>query len=217
MMKSSKVPMTAEIVFNLMAAVVEDPGFKYLTSYKVDFYKYDKAYLERTWVPGIRYMWIVRESGTHLVRLGVHQKMNDELIAALGISDNMAIYIVSDDGVKQISVNGANALLNIFDYSIHGTVVCRGTEPLAAMDIDARRDLDNNRLTGQVKYSSQATPRCLNLADLTALAQIAECEVIAYTQSLFTPTSSITINGEDLRELIISKQEDQVSKQKRAA
>lgn len=68
-------------VFDAMRAIVEKPDAR-LRHYTVDFYEHDRAYLQRTYATGM-YGWVIRDSGTHLVQLGRHPRMNEELDAAL--------------------------------------------------------------------------------------------------------------------------------------
>jgi hypothetical protein len=56
----------SDVVFNNMRAVIEAPGFPLLVAYKNDFYKHDRHELRRTFSEEITYLWIVRDSGTHL-------------------------------------------------------------------------------------------------------------------------------------------------------
>ncbi len=51
------------------------------SNYKSDFTDRDKQYLQRIVVPGFSFLWIIRESGTHIVPLGHDRDKSTEYLA----------------------------------------------------------------------------------------------------------------------------------------
>ena len=62
----------AEQMFAKMREIVERPG-SCLQYFQADFYSHDRNYLVATHAMG-KYLWVVRESGTELKRIGVSKK-----------------------------------------------------------------------------------------------------------------------------------------------
>lgn len=190
----------ARSVFDAMRAVVEAPG-SILKHYKQDFYKYDAAYLGRTHGIG-KHLWILRDSGTHLVRIGVHPRMHMELEAALDIGCAAEIYLIDPDrvSVRSITKGRAHDLIKQYEYTTQNGCVLKGGETIASLNVSFTPYSDGRSPQGIVKISS--TGATLRKADLIALRQIAECEVIAASHSLFTGTQSCTLDGQDVFDLI---------------
>lgn len=187
-------------VFDAMSCIIEAPACR-LKHYRADFYTHDRAYLQRTCASG-RYGWMIRGSGTHLVQLGRHPKMHEELVAALELTREIDCYLVDarHARVTAISVAQLREQLTQLQYTVVGTGVRRGQTHIASIDIQLTSWSRDESPKGVVTIES--TGVSLNLDDLVALEQIAQCEVIGKSQSLFTNTHSINIDGKDLCELI---------------
>ncbi|WP_454875190.1 hypothetical protein [Paraburkholderia xenovorans] len=183
-----------------MSQIIDAPDSR-LQHYRRDFYEYDRAYLERTCASGT-YGWIVRDSGTHLVQLGRHPKMHEELAAALDITTNLDCYIVDARlaTVTQVDVARLRERMGQLQYTVINGNVLRGEIRIASLDVELTPWSHGESPKGIVCLQSASST--LSADDLLALAQIAECEVVRKSQSLFTGTRSITLDGNDLHELI---------------
>ncbi len=60
--------MQFQPAFEQMRAIVEADDCL-LRSYKQDFYQFDLDHLTKTGTVGGRYVWVIRENGTHLASL----------------------------------------------------------------------------------------------------------------------------------------------------
>ena len=199
--------MNLEKTFAAMRQIVEAPNYPYLTAYKDDFYKHDRMYLERTCAPGNRYLWVVRKHGTHLIRLDVHPKMAEEGLAVLNLESVGERFLVAGDKVMPVDDAQARKLLASFTYAMFHGAVSKGGVALAQLAVDVS-PWSSGRREGRVHYTSWVPVAAMTLGDLVALRQIAECEVIKATQSLFTPTTEVTLDGEDLWAIIDARRAD---------
>ena len=64
-------------IFDAMKGIVEAPGSPLLKRNQDDFYKHDHRQIEENWDHHARFLWAVGVNGTHLVRLGIHQRSID--------------------------------------------------------------------------------------------------------------------------------------------
>ena len=192
----------AVAIFEAMREVVEAPGYPYLNHYKVDFYKYDFDHIMRTYTTGVRYLWVVRDCGTHLLNLGVHAKMTEEIKAVFSLFSECAIYIVDKDKVKEITLEHAKFEIERSDYQLkNGVVYSRGTI-LATLKVKMLPQRYCQEREYGVDYSSMA--RYLTAKDLLALLQIARCEVVEKAQTFFAKSGPVTLDGHDLHDLFVS-------------
>jgi hypothetical protein len=193
-------------IIDRMRSVIEAPEYRFLTHYKSDFYKCDVDYLNRTEAPGSRYLWVVRETGTHLVRLGVHPKIHEEGTAALHVCApaKREVYLVDDKGLTRINDERATQLLKQLDYHVSNGVVYKGRVAIASFTVETSRWSIGKPPAGTVRFA--ALQQYLALETLVALRQIAESEVVVATQSLFTRTESATLDGVDLFDMIQAQQ-----------
>ncbi|KDR28529.1 MULTISPECIES: hypothetical protein [Caballeronia] len=198
--RTSAATARVERVFAAMSRII-DAADSRLQHYRQDFYKYDRAYLERTSASGT-YGWIVRDTGTHLVQLGRHPKMHEELAAALNITDNLDCYLVDARlaTVTQVDVARMRERMGQMQYTVTNGAVMRGEIRIASIDVQMTPWSHGESPKGIVCLESAGST--LNADDLIALVQIAECEVVRKSQSLFTGTRSVTLDGKDLHELI---------------
>ena len=197
--------MSALSVFEAMRSVIAAPGFSLLRDYRDDFYRIDREVLFTTYSEEARYLWIVRERGTHLILLGVHQKMHDEARAVLrGVGGRHLCFLIERGGLCSVSDGRALAALSHCRYQVRkGVEVSRNpmpaSGPLAHADVRlAWASGPNPRLQGVVLYSpgSRVEP---TLGDLVALDQIATWLVVEKSGSLFTPTVAVHWMHHDLR------------------
>jgi hypothetical protein len=196
--------MHAEILFETMKAIVERDGYPLLTSYKVDFYVHDLEYLRQNDAPGVKFMWIVRESGSYLCRLGVAPRVNAEVDYAIDIHDanRREVYLLDRDAgtVKLLDDATAKRRLKEFDYKVERCTISRRGEPIAVADTRLTTWTNGKPPTGTVHFhTGQVT---FSLETLYALRSLAVCFVIEASHSLFTATEQIYIEGTDINELI---------------
>ncbi|PZR41189.1 MULTISPECIES: hypothetical protein [Burkholderiaceae] len=201
--RTSAVAARVERVFAAMSRIVEAPDSR-LLHYRADFFTHDRAYLTRTCASGL-YGWVVRVSGTHLVQLGRHPKMHEELDAALGLTRELDCYLVDAGRTSVTAVSAAQLReqLRQFRYTVEGAGVWRGESRIATIDVQITPWTHGEPPKGVVSIRSTGVP--LSLDDLVALAQIAECEVVRKSQSLFTGTRSVSLDGKDVYALITER------------
>jgi hypothetical protein len=191
----------ARTIFEAMKAIVEAPGCR-LKHYTVDFYKYDRQYLANTRAIG-RYVWILRDSGTHLIRVGVHARACTEIDAAFSCgSDAFDVYLIDMDrvSIQPITEARARGLGNQLQYVTKDGTVSKAGLALAWMRVDFTPWSDGRAPQGIVKITRVA--QNLSKGDLIALVQIAQCEVIERSQSLFTGMALCTLDGSEIFDLI---------------
>jgi hypothetical protein len=201
--------MHAEKLFENMKAIVERDGYPLLTSYKVDFYVHDLEYLRQNDAPGVKFMWIVRESGSYLCRLGVAPQVNAEVDYAIDIHDanRREVYLLHRDAgtVKLLDDVTAKRRLKEFDYKVERCTISRRGEPIAVADTRLTTWTNGKPPTGTVHFhTGQVT---FSLETLYALRSLAVCFVIEASHSLFTATEKIYIEGTDINELIAAHPE----------
>jgi hypothetical protein len=194
-----------ERIFEAMRNWVEQPDSR-LQHYKQDFYKHDRAYLQRTYVTGT-YGWIVRESGTHLVQLERHPRMNEELDAALHLGPKCDCYLIDAHSfhVRPISVQELREHMSRYVYVSRPNSVAKNGCTIALMEVSMASSSHGKPPQGVVQFRSVGA--LLSHADLVALAQIGACEVIQISHSLFTGTQSIQLDGSNLFDLIEQRAE----------
>lgn len=198
--RTSAVAARVERVFDAMRRIIEAPDSR-LENYRQDFFKFDRAYLERSCAVGM-YGWIVRQNGTHLVHVGHHPKMHEELEAALEMTSSLDCYLVDSQraSVTPVSTTQLRARMATLQYTVTNANVYRGETRIASIDVGLTPWRHGESPKGVVRLESAGAP--LSLVDRVALAQIAESEVVLKSHSLFTGTQTITLDGEDLRDVI---------------
>lgn len=197
---SSRHIARVERVFEAMRKIVYAPDAR-IQHYRQDFDKYDRDYLERTRALGT-YGWVVRESGTHLVQLGVHPKMNEELDAALWVGPSRDCYLIDARAGTVSPVNEARLREEMaqFTYVTASGVVSKMGRAIARIDVGMTSWAFASPPKGVVAYESVGVP--IGLQDLIALSQIGASEVIRKSQSLFTGIESIKLDGADIFEMV---------------
>jgi len=187
----------SDVVFNNMRAVIEAPGFPLLVAYKNDFYKHDRHELRRTFSDEITYLWIVRDSGTHLYPLHIDKRVCQEADAALGMDGPRKLYLVTPTSVQEIDLARAKTLMSTFNYEVkNGFVMKNKSTSLAS--VMPTSEWVKGQLKSRVTFGSDHKKEQLTHLDRIALRRIAVHEVINLTGSIFTPVISVTFNGEDL-------------------
>lgn len=141
-----------ERVFEAMRSVIEGPDAR-LKHYKVDFYEHDHAYLQRTYATGL-YGWVIRESGTHLVQLGRHPRMNEELDAALKTGPSRNGTYLSPWRVPILSDALASDVTRLFQPWV------RLRSSFAHSWFDATGTIPNARLRDQVEQETLVVGCC---------------------------------------------------------
>ncbi|MBV0881622.1 hypothetical protein KTQ42_20280 [Noviherbaspirillum sp. L7-7A] len=196
--------MHAEKLFEKMKAIIERAGYPLLSSYKVDFYVHDREYLRQNDAPGVKFMWIVRESGTYLCRLSVAPRVNAEVDYAIDIHDanRREVYLLDRDAgtVKLLDDTAAKRRLKEFDYKVGRCTISRKGERIAVADIRLTSWTNGKPPTGTVHCHTGQMQ--FPLETLYALRSLAVYFVIEATHSLFTATEKIFIEGTDINELI---------------
>lgn len=207
-------------VIQQLKQIVEAPGC-ILQSYKQDFYKHDVAYIQRTIAPLTRYIFIMRESGTHLVRLGVHHKMHEEAQAAVNVGSRYDAYLITvsdpDDAAKieRLDKAGIARHLAHYDFTVKdGHVFRKGTKLAQVLVSTSYRD-DPKAFVDY--FMAEKTGRPRELADLVALGLIAECEAIVAAQSFWIRVGKARIDELDLYDLIESERAKQMLRLQHAA
>jgi hypothetical protein len=196
----------AAMLFAKMTAIVEQPGYPLLTSYKNDLYAFDKAMIMLEASPDARFLWTVRENGTHLYRIGVHGKSNEGAEAAIraGMTSTALgceLYLIEGDSLQQVTDYQARYAMRRMDFTISGSNVrdAKG-QILASIDIDTfRKPGDgNNYAKVDFQLNSNRPVAELKYAVVSALRTIAIDESVSRCQSLFVRVESITLDGKDL-------------------
>lgn len=185
-------------LFGQMAALIEAPGYPFLTSYKKDFYELDKAYLAQNWVPKARMLWVIKPMGTVLVRIGVHSKLNEHASAAIRAAlresrEGCEIYLVSDRGLKKIDADRAKIELLKMDFNVGQNAISDAGGNLIAT-FEVRRRLDKQHQRGSAYFGS-AHGVNITYEQRVALRHIANCELIREWGSFFCSLDEIYLDG----------------------
>jgi hypothetical protein len=191
----ASIVQRAARVFSLMRPVIDSPQSR-LTSYRNDFYVHDRNYLRSTHATG-QYLWIVREQGTELRKLGLHKAENDWLHAAMDVSSARDMYLVDADRMTISNVLDdahANQLMDGFRYATRDGAVSKDGVPLVHMKTDMVSRGDGGRAAAVTVTSLQEIPH----SELAALLHLAQIKGREDGQSLFTPVASVSLDGNDL-------------------
>lgn len=198
---------TATTVFETMKAIVEQPGYPYLTHYKDDFYLHDKATILNELVADAKFAWVVNPSGTHLTRIGVHDKQDEWALATIksGLtSSNLGaqIYLVSLAGVQKVNEAMIQSEIKLRDYVVSNNAVYRkGGQLLAVFDIrNSTKPGDGNQYCHAMYQTTNLA--ALTRSDLFALRDIATSEAVRLRQSFFVKVEVLTVNGVSVIDLI---------------
>ena len=196
--------MDHQAIFNAMRAVVEAPGYHLLQSYKNDFYMHDAKQIHDGFAVGVQYIWVVRENGTHLAQIGVHEKLNEHASAALSVALTSGgaheIYHLSAKGVRKVSHDEARSRLLSLEYLTDGQRVMDASgKTLATFTLE--RVAMERAQTGTVHFTVAANVQ-KSPAFLKALSQIALGEMVKSWASWFCFVQSVSIDGSDIATLL---------------
>ena len=197
----------SENLFRQLERIVSAPDCV-LQHYRQDFFKFDFEYLERTIAPGVQYLWILRDNGTHLVRLGVHPRMNSELEAVFELNafNRLQVYhiCVGQDlsapasAVIRRCTKRPVDLLSRYDYTVDDNGTVRGPGGVLASALISGPRWGDGGFHVDVAFTAHRPSNLQGLADLIALGQIAGCLATEISGSLFTKNGVITLDGADL-------------------
>lgn len=193
--------MSFEIVWNKLVKIVESFEGRYLTAFADDFYKTDRASLEADWTPKGRFLWMLREHGTFMVKLGVHPMLGEGIEASIELGLDSQLYLVDGYNVKAVSVTEARTLLTSHEYVCANKSVLHRGLLLAKFNVVIHSD-GFSQPFGEVSFDPRIEPSMISLENLIALRNIAACETVQASQSLFVPARRITLGGEDLNQMI---------------
>lgn len=193
--------MSLEIVWEKLAKIVKSFDGRYLTAFADDFHKTDRAYLESDWTPKGRFLWMLREHGTFMVKLGVHPLLGEGIEAAIELGLGSQLYLVDGFSVKNVSVTEARTLLTSHEYVCANKSVLHRGLLLTKFEVDIHSD-GFSQPYGEVSFDPRVDLHSISLENLIALRNIAACETVQASQSLFVPARRITLGGEDLNQMI---------------
>jgi hypothetical protein len=192
-------------VFQSMEMLLAQPRMAYFGSFREDFFVHDRRELVDWGGPSAHYIWVVRSSGTHLIRIGVHPRHTEHGIAALRNlegerSELSRTFIVSTDAVKEIPKALALSMLAETrpQYEVNEGWVsfsCRGTRRGIAQLRIEREVLLADIPRYHVWFSSRTW---LGTDQIGALRLIARGEVLREARSLFASAASIHIDELDV-------------------
>lgn len=117
----------ADIAIQLMLQEIKKHGLELMSRYPNDLLVHDRRMLEMAAFPGARIAWMVGDSHTHLVRLGIHTAENEMVTYLTNLSERDRFYLltVTQNGcdLKELTRKEFNSLAtsNPVAYSRKGT------------------------------------------------------------------------------------------------
>ncbi len=198
--------MTPDALYQRMAEAVSSPNYPLLKYYRTDFEVIDRQFIDRAWSDESKMLWIVGESGTHLIPLGIHPGMCDWGRAALTIAKDYDLFIADQAGLKKIDRAQALLALGSYSWQDHSGRICKGGRPLADI-LDIAIERSGRGLRADVKLASLVKPELLTLGETVGLVQMVERAAIDKAGTLFCATNSILIDGADIYRLMDAKRE----------
>lgn len=189
--------MQFQPAFEQMRAIVEADDCL-LRGFKQDFYQFDLLHLTKTGTVGGRYVWVIRENGTHLASLGLHPKLTEFVECALDMKEALQAFEITllKDGaatIKPISVEMGRDLLRHQQYKFEGRHIKRGGRLVALVDIEVL--YNRGQYGGTVTFSFESTP---SRDEETDFKQIALCLFQQKAQSLFACMDHVTFQTRNL-------------------
>lgn len=190
-----------EKLFAKMQAYIES-GDAPIQAYQVDFYKYDHEHLVHTAFPGMRYLWVVRRYGTHLIPVGLHECNAAYIEAAIhaGSASEGAVFfdlrvLADGDGFfKPITRQQAQDLVKLEQFAHRDGMIWRGKEVVAGVECKLQRM--ENRLEATETYrTATRSPDPFERHVLRVIAgQVASKEA----QSLFVQIGDVVLDGKSM-------------------
>lgn len=203
----TQATLTAAQIVAAMKSIVEAPNYPFLKAYKDDFYKHDIATIEQGSGECYEYLWVVSLNGTHLTRIGIHERQNDWAKATLESSVTQSsagadIYRISSSGLRKVTYSQALDALKDYDYVVHENAIRSKQSDFTATfkATQVRAPGNGNQYVDVVIEATVKT--AIPHHRLTALVAIAGCEGIKAWGSLFVQVRSVTLNGQDIASLI---------------
>lgn len=192
-------------VFDQLKAIVERPDSPWLKAYKDDFYRHDKTTLQHHCAPGVRFLWVLREHGTELERIGVLPEKHSTVAAILRSISTCAVYLIEivdpwlPARITQISREKAMRELAKTDYAVVDGMVLKHCRPLARLDAKVSPPSQERRFGSVEIRTCQGGP--LSRADLLAISKLGARKVAEISGSLLIPVTSYLVDGRDLFEV----------------
>lgn len=131
--------MKFQAAFNRMTNIVESEQC-ILTGYRQDFYQFDRDHLANTGTVGGRYIWVLRENGTHLASIGLHPRATEFVECALDSFEQVQCYEITlladgDAEISSITVPKARDLIKTCAFEFEGRHIKLKGRLLATVDI----------------------------------------------------------------------------------
>ena len=201
--RGASSPIFMISIFNAMAERLAQPDLSsFFRHYRQDFEVFDRQELVNWGCPGVRYLWVVREFGTGLARLGVNAKACEYTLHMLLSHSTARTFVCDEKGVKEVSRQVAEDLLRERDaYQVlPGAIAKLGAveSVLATYEVDVKDRYSSNP-KWSVRFTSYET---LTIQDATALRLLAHQIVAKAAGSLLVGADSIQANGKDITELV---------------
>lgn len=183
--------MQFQPAFEQMRAIVEADDCL-LRGFKQDFYQFDLLHLTKTGTVGGRYVWVIRENGTHLASLSLHPKLTEFVECALDMKEALQVFEITlqKDGsatIKSISIEKARGLLRHQHYEFEGRHIKRGGRLIALVDIETL--YNRGQYGGTVSFTFDEEP---SADEKTHFNQIALCLFQQKAHSLFACMDSVS-------------------------
>lgn len=193
-----------QAIYNAMLSLLALPEMAFFTHYRDDFFVHDQRELINWGAPGSDYLWIVRSSGTHLSRLGIHPSCDKYMEAALDSvsrSDPAArVFRVSGRGIRELTFDAAKQLLahtpHLYALKDHQVLFGAGIDAVRLATISIQRTTGENlSYRWSVDFTSD---RELGLNHLVAMRELALASVVKASGSLLVSPWRVTVNGTEI-------------------
>ncbi|SDJ08308.1 hypothetical protein [Pseudomonas abietaniphila] len=189
--------MKFQPAFERMQAIVEAENCL-LKAYKVDFYQYDREHLANTGTVGGRYVWVIRQNGTHLASLNLHHKVTQFVECALASNEALEVYEITllEDGdatINSITVAKAHDLIQVQPFEFQGRHIKKNGRLIALVDI--KTIFHQGKHGGSVNFTFEQPPS----PDVeTNFKQVALCLFQQKVQTLFASMDEVTFSTQRL-------------------
>ncbi|PMV96482.1 MULTISPECIES: hypothetical protein [unclassified Pseudomonas] len=152
--------MKFQNAFDRMTAIVESEQC-ILTGYRQDFYQFDRDHLANTGTVGGRYVWVLRENGTHLASIGLHPRTTEFVECALNSFEKVQTYEITllpdgDADIKPITAAKARELIKTCAFEFQGRHIKQKGKLLATVDIQPQ--YNQGKYGGKVCFTFDDTP-----------------------------------------------------------
>jgi len=192
--------------FTAMERLLAQPELAFFTNYRDDFFERDRAQLLNWGAPEMRFLWIVRENGTHLVPVGVCAAADAHALAALDYflanpQGQTKAFWVQGASVRGVALEAASMEIRRSQpmFEVQGPMVLQRMSD-GPMHIAALNVIQANSVAGpDVVITARSG---LGTLQLSALALIATMEAGRAAGSLLVTPRQITVNGQPIAQLI---------------